>query len=90
MGKRDTQVFKKQYKDALSQGAKDPFKNIKDIKKGFIPSREQILKAVTTGVVIVLCALAGFSVQLILKRGTTEQIVEKFITPNEGKQARAD
>ena len=48
---------------------------LKDIKKGFIPSREQILKAVTTGVVIVLCALAGFSVQLILKRGTTEQIV---------------
>ena len=48
---------------------------LKDIKKGFIPSREQILKAVTTGVVIVLCALAGFSVQIFLKRGTTEQIV---------------
>ncbi|MBR5358912.1 MAG: SH3 domain-containing protein [Clostridiales bacterium] len=48
---------------------------LKDIKQGFIPTREQILKALTTGIVIVLCALAGFAVQIILKRGTSEQIV---------------
>ena len=48
---------------------------LKDIKKGFIPTREQILKALTTGIVIVLCALAGFAVQIVLKRGTNEQIV---------------
>jgi len=49
--------------------------NFKDIKQGFVPSREQVLKALTTGVVVLLCILAGIGVEIVLKRGTNEQTV---------------
>ena len=52
----------------------------KDILKGLVPGREQIIKAVTTGGVILLCAVTGFSVQLLLKKGTGEQVVLAAVT----------
>ena len=49
--------------------------NFEDIKKGFVPTREQVLRALTAGVVVLLCVITGFGVQLFLKAGTREQIV---------------
>ena len=47
----------------------------KDIKQGLIPTREQIIKAVTTLAVISVCVMSGFSVRLLLKGGSSSEVI---------------
>ena len=49
--------------------------NLQDIRQGFVPTREQVLKALTTGVVVLLCVLAALGVEIVLKKGTNEKTV---------------